>query len=609
MIQIIEKQMCCGCNACSQVCPISCIDMKYDEEGFDYPKVNEEICINCNLCEEVCPFLNKREKRLPKQVLGMTNLDDDILMDSSSGGVFGGLATYVLSQGGIVFGAAYNDENKVEHIGIEDESSLIRLRHSKYVQSDIKSTFVEAEVALKSGRYVLFTGTPCQISGLRNFLHTDYDKLYLVDIICHGVPSPKVWERHLNEVRNLASSNLKKVVFRDKENGWGVVTKYYYSDSKKDISIDDANDIYYMGFVKDIFLRPSCYNCQVRHFTSGSNITIGDFWRIQKTHPERYDRMGVSSVMVNDEKGEKLIEKVIEGFSVFESNIENVHKGNPNIFSSQQEPKIRNDFFVRFNRGEKLSSLIEYYCMISNNIIAFGSYNLRATIHQLYKYIQKNSLQHFSYSSIISATSEPIMLKKTLTSRNAFRREAVEHDFSKTFIQKIDTFESNSFVFIDFLDERFNLIQNNGSFITQSEAYDEFILDLEQDHIITPFQEGRTLIWKKSCNEFIHQIKDHFISKHIIVIENYLTNGVRGNDGTITSYYNKDKIDELNQILKDYYNYIRENFSDIKIVSLSSDKLNYTDEDFQYGCHEWHMNKNAYQDLAMQIYEYILSLD
>lgn len=600
--------MCCGCNACVQVCPMSCIEVKYDEEGFAYPKVNEEICIHCNLCDEVCPFINKGEERLPKKILGMTNLDDDLLMDSSSGGVFGGIASYVLSEGGIVFGAAYNEEHTVEHIGIEDIRSLNKLRHSKYVQSDIRNTFIEAETALKNDRYVLFTGTPCQILGLKNFLRIDYENLYLVDIICHGVPSPKVWKKHLYEIRNRSSSALKKVVFRDKENEWGADIKYYYVECNNNISVKYMKDAYYMGFLKDIFLRPSCYHCQVRHFTSSSNITMGDFWGIQKTHPEQYNRMGVSAVMVNDKKGEELIEKVVKSFSIFESNIENVHKGNPNIFSSQQEPKMRSDFFIRFNQGDKLSSLIKHYCQLGNNIIAFGSYNLRATIHQLYRYIQKNSLHHFSYSSIISAISEPRMLQNNLPSQNTFRREAVEHDFYKTFVQKIDAFDKNSFVFIDFLEERYNIIQNGEAFITQSEAYDELNLDLEQGHIITPFQDIRSVIWEKSCIEFMHQLKKHFISNRIIIIENYLAYGIRGNNGTITKYFNQDKIDELNQILKRYYDYIRENFREIKIISLSSDRLNYTDGDFQYGCYEWHINKKAYQDLAMQIYEYLLSI-
>lgn len=608
MIQIHEKQMCCGCSACEQVCPISCIDMEYDEEGFAYPKVNEETCISCNKCKEVCPFLVKREKRLPKQVLGMTNLDDEILMDSSSGGVFGGIANHVIGQGGLVFGASYDNEHKVKHIGVEDKSNLIRLRHSKYVQSDINNTFVKAEAVLKSGKYVLFTGTPCQVSGLKNYLHKDYERLYLVDIICHGVPSPKVWERHLDEVNNNSSSNLKKVVFRDKENGWSVDTKYCFSDIEDNVLVKDNKDIYFTGFQKDIFLRPSCYNCQLRHFTSGSNITIGDFWGVEKTHPQQYKSKGVSCVMINDKKGEKLIEKIKDSFSIFESNIENVHKGNPNLFTSQPEPKIRSDFFIRFNRGEKLSSLIEYYCKFDNNIIAFGSYNLRATIHQLYRYIQKNNLQHFSYSSIISAIGEPRLLSNNLQSSNAFRREAVEHDFHKTFIQKIDTYEKDSFVFIDFLEERFNLIQKSGSFITQSEAYDELDLDLKHENIITPFQDARTIIWEKSCIKFMYLLKKHFMTNRIIIIENYLTHGIKREDGTRTKYLNQDIIDAQNQILKRYYNFIRENFRDIKIVSLSSYMLSYTDENFQYGCYEWHMNKEAYQDLAMQIYDYLISI-
>lgn len=200
MIEIKEKKDCCGCWACVQRCPKHCITMKEDSEGFLYPEVDQSSCIDCGLCEKVCPVINREEARRPLESLAAINPDEKVRMASSSGGVFTLLATQVLAEGGVVFGARFNDRWEVVHDVAEDAESLAALRESKYVQSRIGDSFARAERYLKSGRKVLFTGTPCQIAGLRRFLRKEYDGLLAVDFICHGVPSPGVFRQYLKEV-------------------------------------------------------------------------------------------------------------------------------------------------------------------------------------------------------------------------------------------------------------------------------------------------------------------------------------------------------------------------------------------------------------------------
>lgn len=197
MITIIDKSQCCGCTACASACPKHCIVLKEDEQGFLYPRVDESKCIDCHLCEKVCPVLKPFEKQNPQEVFAIINPDEEIRLASSSGGVFTALAKQILHAGGIVFGAAFDDNWQVHHISVTKVEDLALLRSSKYVQSRIEKTYTVVEEYLKKGTQVLFSGTPCQIAGLKHYLRKEYDNLLSVDVVCHGVPSPLVWEKYL----------------------------------------------------------------------------------------------------------------------------------------------------------------------------------------------------------------------------------------------------------------------------------------------------------------------------------------------------------------------------------------------------------------------------
>lgn len=302
MIQIEQKSQCCGCAACVQCCPRQCILLEEDAEGFLYPKVDASRCIDCGLCEKVCPVLHPGTPRAPQACYAALHPDSRVRSASSSGGVFTALAASVLASGGVVFGARFASDWSVEHAYTETPDGLAAFRGSKYVQSRIGSAYSQAETFLKQGRRVLFTGTPCQISGLRRFLRKDYDGLLTLDFICHGVPSPLVWRRYLQAVSPSDAASLCGVSFRDKASGWHryQVTLCY---DHATVSRPFYEDAYMRGFLSDLYLRPSCYACAAKSCRSGSDLTVGDFWGIEHFHPELDDDSGVSSVLVHTSSG------------------------------------------------------------------------------------------------------------------------------------------------------------------------------------------------------------------------------------------------------------------------------------------------------------------
>ena len=258
MIEIEDKSLCCGCMACVQKCPKSCIDIVEDEEGFKYPKVREAECIDCGLCESVCQFKDKNKEREPIEVFASKNPDEYERLASSSGGIFSVLANYILERNGIVFGARFRGDFTVVHDYIEHKESLHYLRGSKYLQSDIISVYKQVEAFLKKGRLVLFTGTPCQILGLKKFLKNKEKGLLCVDILCHGVPSPKVWKEYMDQ-NQLNTSD--EITFRDKKTGWKNYSITFKDKGKDLLSQIYRDNIFMKGFLYDLYLRPSCYNC------------------------------------------------------------------------------------------------------------------------------------------------------------------------------------------------------------------------------------------------------------------------------------------------------------------------------------------------------------
>lgn len=338
MINIKSKEDCCGCSACAQRCPKQCIKMAEDEEGFLYPKVDETKCINCHLCEKVCPVVIQAESRMPIDSYAAYNMDDGVRKDSSSGGIFTLLAEKVIAEGGVVFGATWNEKWQVVHTYTETKEGIEQFRGSKYIQSIIGETYKQAETFLKSGRKVLYSGTPCQIAGLRLFLRKEYDNLLTIDFICHGVPSPGVFRWYLQEeINNYAARkgrkntvsflpihsipegdvlmpeglSIKGIRFRDKCSGWKkfsfvlLLAEASAEGKQNSVSLSYTleQNSFLKGFLNDLYLRPSCHKCPAKSLKSGSDITIADYWGYKDTPNITDTDEGISAVIINSVKG------------------------------------------------------------------------------------------------------------------------------------------------------------------------------------------------------------------------------------------------------------------------------------------------------------------
>lgn len=392
MIDIGKK--CCGCNSCAQSCPKQCISMSEDNEGFLYPSVDTNLCVECHLCEKVCPVLNISSGQYPISCYAAKSPDEQIRKESSSGGIFSLLAQKIIENGGVVFGAAFNKKWEVVHCYTETLEGLNSLRGSKYVQSKIGNAYEQVKTFLKNGRLVLFSGTPCQIAGLKTFLRKDYENLITLDFVCHGVPSPGVFRWYLQEqiyyyAARKSSKNsvfhssilsipkreiyfpdgveLDNVFFRDKRKGW---KKYCFSLLFAEASADGKrntvsfsyvlNECKYLdGFFNDLYLRPCCYGCNFKGLRSGADITIGDFWNIHTYNRKWDDDKGVSCVIVQSKKGKELFSKTDS--DTIEVPYDVITLRNPSINHSAKIDKTKREIFFA-GQNKEFSSLIDSLC-------------------------------------------------------------------------------------------------------------------------------------------------------------------------------------------------------------------------------------------------------
>lgn len=347
MITLASKTKCTGCGACCNICPKNAIEMQADNEGFLYPVVDETKCVDCGLCEKICPVMHPKSKDAEIiAVYGALHKDEKIRIKSSSGGVFTAIAEYILSKNGAVFGAAFSEDFKsVRHIAVESSERLELLRGSKYVQSDIGGAYKQAKHFLEQGRAVLFTGTPCQIGGLRAYLGKDYEKLYTQDLICHGVPSPAVWKAYAEHLERKYADKLYGVSFRNKKSGWKTYSvSAVFSDNAKYEQIA-SRDEYMRGFLSDIYLRPSCYACDFKGGKGGSDITLADFWGAEKLTPDLNDDKGISLLLVHTQKGAELFKATRNAFICKTVNLQECIAHNAAYTHSVKLPKARSKFF------------------------------------------------------------------------------------------------------------------------------------------------------------------------------------------------------------------------------------------------------------------------
>ena len=352
-IEFIKKNQCCGCSACVQKCPKNAISLKEDEEGFFYPIVNKEKCINCGLCKKVCPFINyevEQKENYPKAYAVKNKINKDIL-NSSSGGVFIAIAKYIIKENGVVFGAAYDENNNVNHISVEREEDLFKLQGSKYVQSNILNTFKDAKESLDKGKKVLFSGTPCQIRGLKNFLLKDYDNLITCDLVCHGVPSQKLFKTYLKSLEEKYQKKIKKYDFRNKDKkGWGLTAKVTFEDGKSKY-INSDFDSYYSNFLDCNTYRESCYNCKFTTTNRNTDITLADYWGILSIHNDFYDEKGVSLILVNSKSGLDLLNNIADNIELIETDLNYAITKNKNLIQPSVRPEKRNNIYKNIDNS------------------------------------------------------------------------------------------------------------------------------------------------------------------------------------------------------------------------------------------------------------------
>ncbi|MDU4892220.1 MAG: Coenzyme F420 hydrogenase/dehydrogenase, beta subunit C-terminal domain [Clostridium sp.] len=372
MIVIKNKIECSGCYACANICPKNCISMTQDDEGFWYPKVDKKKCINCDLCVKVCPIINDEDKgkyiksEYEKKVYAARNLDSNIRLNSSSGGVFTLLAEEVLNNDGIVIGAAFNEKFEVNHQIIRKKEDLNKVRGSKYVQSKIGDIYKEVRVELEKEKLVLFTGTPCQIEGLKNFLNKNYENLITQDIICHGVPSPLVWNQYLKFIGKKSKSKIESISFRSKNEGWRLFSlAFKFKD--KFIAKNIEEDFYLIAFQNNIDLRPSCYACKAKGEIRLSDITLADFWGIENSSLKVDDNKGTSLVILNTIKGKIIFEKISKYLELEETNLRTATYNNKSYYISASRNINRENFLSEINEinfEEKVRQYCNYTYMV-----------------------------------------------------------------------------------------------------------------------------------------------------------------------------------------------------------------------------------------------------
>ncbi|CUQ42660.1 coenzyme F420-reducing hydrogenase%2C beta subunit [Clostridium paraputrificum] len=353
--KIITEKNCTGCTACVNICPKNCISMIEDKEGFLQPKVDYDKCIKCRMCERTCPVLNgfKAKENHKPEVYAAWSLNEEIRINSTSGGIFSELAKYVLNQGGVVFGARYNENNNIEHHMIDRIEEIPILRQSKYAQSNKKNSYKEAKKKLLEDCLVLFCGAPCEIGGLLSYLNKPYENLITCDFVCRGTNSPKVYRKYLDYMEKKYDSKIAKVWFKNKTYGWNrFSTQLEFANGKKYIK-DRYNDIFMRGYIeKDLYMRLCCEECKFKEIPRNADISLADFWGIGSVKKELDEDKGTSLVMLNSSKGLELFEKIVDNIYYEKSSFEVGVKGNPCIVKSAGMSEKRNAFFKDIDKYE-----------------------------------------------------------------------------------------------------------------------------------------------------------------------------------------------------------------------------------------------------------------
>ncbi|NLC26894.1 MAG: 4Fe-4S dicluster domain-containing protein [Fastidiosipila sp.] len=359
---IKSKQACTGCGACQAVCPTECITLDIDEEGFWYPNAGSA-CIDCGRCEEVCPIVNRVPVDDTKQycVAGRHN-NTDVWLASTSGGAFSAICQAFENPAIAIFGAKHLDKSNVIHDFVTNINDIDCFRKSKYSQSNMSGNYCSIRRFLEEGRRVIFSGTPCQVAGVRNFLNKDYDNLLCIDLICHGVGSPGIFDKYINYLEGANDSEVVSFEFRSKRIVKGLlnqnITRTRFVDGR---ILENKNDIFYQAFIQALILRPSCGECIFAKTDRVGDLTIGDLNNMQAFLPESDKCVNYSTIIVNTEKGDTIMKKLNEYMDLYPVDLDAIAKYNSALISSTQMNQKRADLFVDLRHGYPINEVLEKY--------------------------------------------------------------------------------------------------------------------------------------------------------------------------------------------------------------------------------------------------------
>lgn len=398
---LCSKEYCTGCGACDNACPQNAITLLPHDDGFYYPNINKSKCIKCLLCETSCPVINLKESSNFQKpyVYACWNKDKNIRNESSSGGAFSAIAMYILKKGGYVVGAVYDESMNVKHVMIDSVDDLHKLRGSKYVQSRIGNIFTEIKLKLKSGKLIFFVGTPCQVSGLKFYLKKEYDNLICCDFICHGVPSPLLFNKYINWLETTQKEKIKDFNFRNKIHGWYDALRVV----NKEKIIKGKYDSYFFGFNKNITLRESCYICPSIGLPRKGDITFADFWGIgmKYKYSDSDINKGISLVMANNEKGKYIINCSKQYMNIKERPFdEAIERNKPMIYPSNR-PQIRDIFYKDLNKTE-FEDLRKKYLKISGKSFIVATF--RENTYRQFIIMIRNIVQYLTWKKNGSKT-------------------------------------------------------------------------------------------------------------------------------------------------------------------------------------------------------------
>jgi coenzyme F420-reducing hydrogenase beta subunit len=622
---------CTGCASCANTCPFDSIKMEYNSEGFAFPVIDANKCKECNLCEIRCPINSLETKYVFLKSYALKLIDKEDIYNSASGGMFYALALDALDKSGVVFGAAYDAEFRVKHIMVDNKEDLQKLRKSKYLQSEIGETYRSVKDQLKEGKPVLFSGSPCEIAGLKAFLaDKNYDQLLCVQLFCHATVSPGVWRSYLSQKEKEHNGKTVSVDFRHKINsadkddnsnigiakyGWKNPVFKIVFDNGKEYSAPFAHDAYVNAFTQELTTRQSCYSCKFKldGTFSGADITIGDFWGAEAIIPEFYVDGGISAVIVYTEKGVKAVEEIENYAELQEVSIEDIRAQNQVVFTPEQAHKNRNAFFKEFGENmdapeELIKKHLGFFAATQEYELTFGlfgSYNSREIINTACTASNCKLSYQFSNSGIISLMSEKTEIPSgSRMPGNAFRAQMLRGDFEKTFRFYDDS--DVDYIIIDLLEERFDIAEYEGKYITLSDAFKDSDISFDGDYRILSNTEKKD-IRKSKIDEFVAFLVKKYGLERIILLKTFLSE-MYGDGSNLNYFDNGDEIMDFNKTLKELYDYLISNCGIKHVIFQNDQELLYCDESHKHGCYPWHMNRDKYNKYAKQFCSLIYSV-